>query len=307
MLTLDQFNALNLLRTTKIASQREFAATLGFSLGKANGLIKKLASAGWIEHAVETQQSSNIKITPAGIDAMKPYKVDNAIIMAAGMSSRFAPLSYEKPKGVLEVKGEVLIERQIRQLHEAGINDITVVVGYMKEKFEYLRDLFGAKIVENPDYAKWNNTSTIMKVLPKLKNTYICSSDNYFMSNVFEPYVYQAYYSATFYPGPVKEWGIKFNEKGRITGISHYPIDMWCMMGHVYFSREFSEAFKPILRREFENDNTKLELWEAVYERNVKKLPMYIKKYPEGVVLEFDSVADLCKFDQSYIKYLPKV
>ena len=40
----------------------------------------------------------------------------NAVIMAAGMSTRFAPLSYEKPKGLWKVKGEILIEREIRQL-----------------------------------------------------------------------------------------------------------------------------------------------------------------------------------------------
>lgn len=66
-------------------------------------------------------------------EQLRPYKVDNAIIMAAGMSSRFVPLSLEKPKGLLEVRGEVLIERQIRQLQAAGIDDITVVVGYKKE------------------------------------------------------------------------------------------------------------------------------------------------------------------------------
>ena len=43
------------------------------------------------------------------------YKVDNAIIMAAGTASRFAPLSFEKPKALIEVRGEVLIERQIKQ------------------------------------------------------------------------------------------------------------------------------------------------------------------------------------------------
>ncbi|WP_288155380.1 NTP transferase domain-containing protein [uncultured Sharpea sp.] len=58
------------------------------------------------------------------------FKVDNAIIMAAGTSSRFAPLSYEKPKGLVEVKGEVLVERQIRQLREAGIEDIVLITGY---------------------------------------------------------------------------------------------------------------------------------------------------------------------------------
>ena len=48
-------------------------------------------------------------------------KVDNAIILAAGTSSRFAPLSYEKHKAMTVVKGEILIERQIQQLKAAGI------------------------------------------------------------------------------------------------------------------------------------------------------------------------------------------
>ena len=43
------------------------------------------------------------------------YAVDNAVILAAGTSSRFAPLSWERPKALIPVKGEILIERQIRQ------------------------------------------------------------------------------------------------------------------------------------------------------------------------------------------------
>ena len=103
-----------------------------------------------------------------------PYRVENAVIMAAGLSSRFAPLSYERPKGVLKVRGEVLVERQIRQLKEAGIDDIAVVVGYMKEQFFYLEDAFGVDIVVNEDYATRNNNSTIHKGAGRLGNTYIC-------------------------------------------------------------------------------------------------------------------------------------
>ena len=80
------------------------------------------------------------------------YKVDNAIIMAAGLSSRFAPLSYEMPKSLIQVKGEILIERLIRQLQNAGIRYIYVVVGYKKEKFSYLEKLFNVKLIENPVY-----------------------------------------------------------------------------------------------------------------------------------------------------------
>ena len=71
------------------------------------------------------------------------HKVDNAVILAAGTSSRFAPLSYEMPKGLISVRGEVLIERQIRQLKEVGIDQIVVVTGYLKEQFEYLAKEYG--------------------------------------------------------------------------------------------------------------------------------------------------------------------
>ena len=54
----------------------------------------------------------------------------NAVILAAGTASRFVPLSETMPKGLLEVRGEILLERQIRQLKEAGVEDIFVVVGY---------------------------------------------------------------------------------------------------------------------------------------------------------------------------------
>ena len=73
----------------------------------------------------------------------------NAIILAAGKSSRFAPFTYEKPKGLFRVKGEILVERQIEQLLQAGISDIYVVVGYMKEKFFYLEQKYGVKLIVN--------------------------------------------------------------------------------------------------------------------------------------------------------------
>ena len=76
----------------------------------------------------------------------------NAIIMAAGMSSRFAPLSLETPKALLNVKDEIMIERQIGQLREAGIDEIVIVVGYLKEKFEYLKEKYHVILVENPYY-----------------------------------------------------------------------------------------------------------------------------------------------------------
>lgn len=78
----------------------------------------------------------------------------NAIILAAGKSSNFAPFTYEKPKGIFCVKGEILIERQIKQLHEAGVEEIYIVVGYMKEKFFYLEEKYGVRLLVNNTFAE---------------------------------------------------------------------------------------------------------------------------------------------------------
>lgn len=253
------------------------------------------------EFNILNEKRINGSISADELEQLKPYKVDNAIIMAAGMSSRFAPLSYEKPKGLLNVKGEILIERQIRQLKEVGITDITVVVGYMKEKFFYLDDKFGVKIVVNEDYYRYNNTSTLIRVLDKLSNTYICSSDNYFMDNVFEPYVYCGYYSAVYADGETDEYCLSFDNDDRINGVSVGGADSWYMLGHVYYDRKFSDKFKAILEREYEKADTKEHLWEDLYMKHIDELDLYVRKYDAGKVLEFDSLDELRAFDEEYI------
>ena len=131
-------------------------------------------------------------------DALRPYHVDNAIILAAGMCSRFKPLSDTKPKAFLKVKGEIMIERMIRQLIEVEIPEIYIVVGHQKEAFSYLEEKYGVHLIENTEYAVRNNLSSIYAARKVLKNSYICSSDLYCMENIFDPYVYESYYAGAF-------------------------------------------------------------------------------------------------------------
>ena len=295
-LTKSEFDILIHLLKISYVTQRKIAEELSISLGKVNKLVAVLKEKGLI-----ADSDNYYRVTDTGRDALASYKVDNAIIMAAGMSSRFVPLSYEKPKGLLNVKGEILIEREIRQLRQAGITDITVVVGYMKEKFFYLEEKYGVKIVVNEDYYKYNNTSTLMRVLDKLSNTYICSSDNYFVDNVFEPYVYQGYYSAVYAAGETDEYCLRFDSNDRITGVNVGGSDEWYMLGHVYFDRQFSEKFKIILEREYAKSETRNCLWEDLYARHLKELCLYIRRYDGSKVREFDALDELREFDETYI------
>lgn len=229
-------------------------------------------------------------------------KKRNAIIMAAGTSSRFVPLSAECPKGLLEVKGEVLIERQIRQLKEAGIADITLVVGYKADMFAYLRDKYGVDIVLNEDFARYNNTSSLIRVIDKLDNTFVCSSDNYFPENVFMNDSDDSYYSALYAEGEINEYCLTTNAEGYITDVCVGGRDAWYMVGHVFFNHEFSEAFRNIMIEEYKNETTKQGYWEDLYVRYIDQLPkMKINRYKEGAIQEFDSLDELRLFDVSYV------
>jgi CTP:phosphocholine cytidylyltransferase-like protein len=229
------------------------------------------------------------------------YKVDNAIIMAAGTSSRFVPLSYELPKALITVKGEVLIERQIRQLKEAGINEIVVVTGYKKELFYYLKEKYNVIIIENDDYDKRNNNSSIYVAKKYLKNTYICSADNYFPINPFKSTVKFSFYSALFSKGYTDEWCIHTDNNGYIDDVTIGGSNSWYMIGHVFWSNEFSNKFVKILEDVYDMPETKDKLWETIYLEHLDTLKLKIQKYQEGYIFEFDSLDELRTFDTSYI------
>ena len=111
--------------------------------------------------------------------------IDNAIIIAAGASSRFAPLSYERHKAMTEIKGEILIERLLGQLNSAGIKEIYIVTGYKAQQFDYLTDKFGVRLISNPAYQVRNNNSSIWAARDILSNSLVIASDLYFASNPF--------------------------------------------------------------------------------------------------------------------------
>ena len=101
---------------------------------------------------------------------------------------RMVPINTEIPKGLIEINGERLIERIIRQLHEAGVNEIYVVVGFMKEQYEYLIDEYGVELVVNPEYATKNNLHSMRLVNHHISNTYIVPCDIWCSNNPFRRY-----------------------------------------------------------------------------------------------------------------------
>ena len=181
MLSKEEFNILYYLVKNPNVSEKKIAESLDLSMTEINYLISFLKRQSYL--------SEDRKITVNGYSALEPYKVKNAIILAAGFASRCAPLSYERPKGLFIIKGEILIERQIKQLLDKGITEIYVVVGYKKELFFYLEKKYGVKLIINTEYTVRNNLSSVYAAKKYFGNSYICYSDNYLNVNGFETYV----------------------------------------------------------------------------------------------------------------------
>ena len=293
MMTEREFNLLYAIKKNGVLSYRSLCKLSGLSLGSVASTMKDFEDRGLI---------NKDGITELGIACLSPYKVKNAIILAAGMSTRFVPLSYDMPKGLLEVKGEVLIERQIKQLKEAGIADIILVLGYKKELFFYLAEKYDLKIIINPLYNVKNNIESLYLASANLSNTYICASDNYFVNNIYEEYVYDSFFSVVPTKLDLDECYAISKDNDIIRKIvkgSKNGGDM--IIGSAYFDKEFSSKFISIMEEVRPTKEYDSEFFETLIADKLKVLPPIKKKVFIDTIFEFDSLDELRKFDDKYI------
>ena len=188
-MNVQELDILNVIRKNPKVNQREIANQSGYSLGFVNRVVKELQEEKWLSPTGELSKKAKTFI--------KENQPQRAIILAAGFGMRMVPINTEIPKGLMEVKGEVLIERMIRHLHEVGITDIQVVVGFMKERYEYLIDEFQVKLVVNSEYQVKNNLHSLSKVKSSLDKTYIIPCDIWSEENPFSDFEAYSWYMVT--------------------------------------------------------------------------------------------------------------
>ena len=230
-------------------------------------------------------------------------KVEHAVILAAGAATRFVPLSLEQPKGLYSVGGERLIDRQIRQLQEAGIKDITVVLGYKKEMFSYLAQSFGARLIYNPEYNTKNNIQSLLCAREYLENAYICSSDDYFTENPFhaeEPFSFYAGEEVDF---ASKEMFVTIGADDRIVRMDKGRQRGKILLGHSFWSADFARKFVQIASADITGKYNQ-SYWEWLVRDYLPVLPPFrFRQYPRGIIYEFDFFDELRRFDPAYVEH----
>lgn len=123
------------------------------------------------------------------------------------------------------------------------------------------------------------------------------------MENIFDSYVYESYYAGTFTSGKTDKFCVTTGFNGKITRIRKGGSNCWYMTGPAYWDNRFSAHFCELMLKKYDDPESASLSWESFYSRHLDELSLTLRKYPEGVIREFNNLDELCLFDTSYIPY----
>lgn len=276
---------LTTIKANKINNQRELSNKLGFSLGKINTTIKSLRTKRLIKE-------DSLDITSEAKKILDNNKVNNAIILAAGYGMRMVPINTELPKGLIQVRGETLVERLIKQLHEAGITKITLVAGFMKESYEFLMDKYDVDILVNPMYHERNNLHSLALASRLINGTYIIPCDMYFEENPFRKSELYSWYAVD----ETKDYD-SYVEVTRKLSYSYIKHNGNHMLGLAYISTKDSKDMVEIIGFRDADPSFYKAFWEDAFIRD-NEMIFNTRIINSSEVTEINTYEQLRDFDE---------
>ena len=230
------------------------------------------------------------------------FRIERAVLLAAGRGKRLRPWTDETPKPLLEVQGRPLIERLIERLLSIGLREIYIVIGYRAEQFSYLAERFPeVQLVCNPLYDQANNILSLYAVRMHLENCIILDSDQMLRDGFELPMEFEkSCYCCTWTEQPTKEWLLTVENHhvvncsfGGNYGWQLFSISFWNAADGKRLAHHLEEAYNTPDFWPFYWDDIALTLHPEAYDLDIFPVQM-------GDILEFDSVRDLATIDSHY-------
>lgn len=235
------------------------------------------------------------------------HKVRRAIIMAAGVGNRMRPVTLETPKPLVKVNGIRMIDTVIQGLHENGITEIYIVIGYLKDCFRTLeKEYDGITLIENPYYGTCNNISSLYAAREHIGDSIILDGDQIIYNpDILAPEFERSGYNSVWTDGETSEW-LQTVEGGLVKSCSRtggkggwqlYSISRWTM--------EDGIRLRAHLELEFEERRNRQIYWDDVAMFcHFEDYQLGIMPMEKGDVIEVDDLSELAALDSSYQKYL---
>lgn len=268
------------LAQTRYQSQRMLAHDSGCAIGTVNQALRSLSAEGYLNEHQE--------LTPKAQQLLAENKPRSAIILAAGYGLRMVPINTETPKGLLEVNGQPLIERLILQLQEVGIRKIYIIVGFMKEQYEYLIDAYGVELIVNREYGSKNNLHSLKRAAGHLANAYIVPCDLWCRTNPFRSHELYSWYMVSTAQDP--DSTVRVNRKKELVTVTGTTPGNR-MVGISYLAPGDAETVRERLERFSRDRRYDDAFWEAVlYEKD--------RMLPAARIVDGDSVVEINTYEQ---------
>lgn len=289
-----QFDVLCAMALSKSSlTQRQLEEKSGHSLGTINKILKELTDLGYVE---------NGNITPAGIDALEPYRAKKAIFIAAGFGTRLVPVTLNTPKPLVRVNGKRIIDTLIDACLEAGISEIYIVRGYLAEQFDQLLYKYPMiKFLENPAYNEANNISSAMTARYLMQNAYIFEAD-LLISN---PSIITKYHYQSDVLGIWKErtddWCLTVDKDGNVTEEKVGGLNCYQMVGVYYMNASDGAKLSEHIKEAFLAPGGKERYWETVPNQVYKgQYKIQVRPCKDEDIVEIDTFRELKAIDKTY-------
>ena len=235
------------------------------------------------------------------------HKVKRAIVMAAGLGKRMQPVTLTTPKPLVKVNGVRMIDTVIKGLHENGITEIYIVVGYLKEQFTCLEeDYHGGHLIENPYYDIYNNIGSLYVAREHLEDVMILDGDQIiYNTKILSPEFDRSGYNSVWTEEPTDEW-LQTVEGGIVTSCSRTGGEKgWQIYSISRWSAEDGRKLRLCLEKEFEEKENRQIYWDDVamfcYP---KEFELGIYPMKKGDIVEIDNLEELVAIDNDYRRYV---
>lgn len=229
--------------------------------------------------------------------------VNKAIILAAGFGSRMMPATADRPKPLVTVNGKRIIDTLLDSLVSQDIKYITIVRGYKKEKFDEILNKYPfIKLVDNDEYDKTNNISSIIKVINDVnEDCYICEADLY----ISNPSIITNNQSETNILGSkvdkTDDWCYKKDDNGYIYNYKKGGEDCYQYYGISFWKKEDIDKLKKDYNEVFYKENGKDYFWEEIpFVLKHDNYKVKLKECKKEDIVEIDNYFELQALDSSY-------
>ena len=290
----EQFDILVALEKDRLSlDARTLVELTGLDAARVGELIGELTAQGLV---------ADNAITQRGVDALDHYKTKRAVFIAAGFGSRLRPVTNEIPKPLVKVNGVRIIDTLIDGVMSAGVEEIYVVCGYLKEQFAVLQEKYpNIHLVTNPLYTTCNNISSVLLTREHLRNAYVLEADLFIHNKaIFDKYLYHSSYLGI-PTAETDDWYFKTDENGIIYELGIGSDHCHRMLGISYWSAEDGATLEDHVKATFDMPGGKDEDWCYVPLVAFKDAyRVHVRECTAEDIEEIDTFDELCAIDPSY-------